>query len=387
VPMISRRSTLGTAAAGAGGLLAAATVGADALAANAEAPTSASEGDALPSFRFALGEQKPVTYDGGHFREASVVEFPASENIAGVLVDLVPGGVRELHWHANAAEWAYVISGRCRTTITDPEGHCEIADFAAGDVWFFPRGHGHAIQALGPDGCQFIEVFDNGHFSGFATFSSSDWLAHTPPEVLAKNFGVPAEAFAAFPGKEVFIAKGLPPGPLPADPPFGSESTGPLTHRYRLEAQRPQVYPGGDLRVVSAQEFPISANMTGATMRLKPGGLRELHWHPNADEWQYFLAGRTRMTVFGAKGRARTFEFGAGDVGYVPQGYGHYLENVGEEDARVLLVLNSGTYQEISVSGWFAGNPPELLAASFGVAPSAFAAFPKQKVFMAAGKG
>ncbi|HNL89906.1 MAG TPA: cupin domain-containing protein, partial [Nitrospira sp.] len=59
---------------------------------------------------------------------------------------------------------------------------------------------------------------------------------------------------------------------------------------------------------------------------------------------------------------AETVEFGPGDVGYVPQGYGHYLENVGGGDSQVLLVLNSGEYQDISVSEWFAANPPDLLA-------------------------
>ncbi|MFO1069285.1 MAG: cupin domain-containing protein [Geminicoccaceae bacterium] len=381
--MISRRRTLE-----AGGLLtaAAAAVGGVARAEDAPAkPAAATAADALPAFRFALGEQPPVKYNGGQFREASVVEFPASENIAGVLVELEPGGVRELHWHANAAEWSYMIAGRCRVVVTDPDGHSEVAEFAAGDVWYFPRGHGHVIQAR-EQGCTFIEVFNNGHFSGFGTFSSTDWLAHTPPEVLAKNFGVPAEVFAAFPKKEVFITKGAVPKPAPEFPPAGSLDSGPLSHRFELLAQAPQEFPGGDLRLVSAREFPLSDNMTGALMRINPGGLRELHWHPNADEWQYFLAGRTRMTVFGAKGRAETVEFGPGDVGYVPQGYGHYLENVGDGDSQILLVLNSGDYQDISVSEWFAANPPDLLAANFGVPESVFADFPKRKLFMVAGK-
>jgi oxalate decarboxylase len=384
---MSRRDVFGTFAAGAGGLLAATSAVESAHAAGAAEATPPAETDALPSFRFALGEQKPNSYAGGYFQEASVLEFPASENIAGVLVTLHAGGLRELHWHANATEWAYVISGRCRVSVTDPQGHIEIADFAAGDVWYFPRGHGHAIQAYGSDGCRFIEVFDNGHFSGFATFSSTDWLAHTPPEVLAKNFGVPASVFADFPKREVFIGSGEAPAPLPLDPPVGSQNTGPLTHRYRMEAQQPRTLAGGDIRIASMKEFPISEKMTGVLMRIKPGALRELHWHPNADEWQYFLAGRTRMTVFGAKGRARTFDFGPGDVGYVPLGYGHYLENVGEEDVQALLVLNSGTYEDISVSSWFAGNQAELLAVNFGVPPSVFARFPKQGVFIAPGTG
>ena len=75
-------------------------------------------------------------------------------------------------------------------------------------------------------------------------------------------------------------------------------------------------------------------------------------------------------------GRARTEEFAAGDVGYVPQGYGHYIENVGSEDLEVVIVLNNGTYQSISLTAWMAANPALLLSTNFGVPESAFANFP-----------
>ena len=95
--------------------------------------------------------------------------------------------------------------------------------------------------------------------------------------------------------------------------------------------------------------------------------MRELHWHPNAVEWQYYLTGTGRMTVFGSGGRARTDEFAAGDVGYVPQGFGHYIENTGDEDLELLVVLNNGTYESISITAWMAGTPDLLLATNFGV--------------------
>jgi oxalate decarboxylase len=143
---------------------------------------------------------------------------------------LEPGGLRELHWHANAAEWAYVIEGRCRVTTIDPENQCEIVDFGPGDVWYFPRGHGHSIQGLGPGTCTFVLVFDNGYFSEFGTFSITDWIGHTPPEVLAKTFNLPAETFADFPKKEVYIARGPVPPPLPQEPAPGSLDAPPLTY-------------------------------------------------------------------------------------------------------------------------------------------------------------
>ena len=183
--------------------------------------------------------QKTKTFDGGTAKEANVTGFPVSDKLAGVYMTLEPGALRELHWHANAAEWAYVIEGNCRVTTIDPQNQCEIVDFGPGDVWYFPRGHGHSIQGLGPGTCTFILVFDNGYFSEFGTFSITDWLGHTPPEVLARNFELPASTFADFPKKEVYIATGPVPPPLPADPAPGSLNAPPLTHRYQLARPEP----------------------------------------------------------------------------------------------------------------------------------------------------
>ena len=378
----SRRDMLGAAAAG--GMAAAAT-GTETFGQGQPSfgPTPASlAGAELPSFRFQLGAVTPKSWDGGWAKEATVVQFPVSQALAGVLMSLAPGGLRELHWHANAAEWAYVIKGQCRVTTINPQGQSQIVDFAAGDVWYFPRGFGHSIQSIGTEDCLFVLVFDNGYFSEFGTFSISDWIGHTPPEVLAKYFGVPASTFANFPKGEVYIAKGPVPPPLPAGPPPGSLDNGPLTHRYRLLAQRPDTYLGGTNRLVSQRQFPISTTVTGALMQIKRGALREPHWHPNADEWQYYISGRARMGVFGSHGRVRIDEFNAGDVGYVPQGYGHYIENIGDEDVELLIALNSGTYESISLADWIGANPTLLLATNFEVPENTFKDFQTRNRFI-----
>lgn len=351
----------------------------------ARADSNILDGPTLPSFRFPLGDATPRTFDGGWAKEATVKNFPASQNIAGVVMALKPGGLRELHWHANAAEWAYVMTGKCRITVIDPESRVEIKDIGPGDVWYFPRGHGHSIQGIGDEECKFVLVFDNGSFSDFATFSISDWIAHTPADVLAKNFKMSAETFKDFPKKEVYINQGPVPPALPAYPLPFTEIAPPLTHKYSLGAQKGQVWAGGRFQMVSQKQFPISTTMTGAVQTLKPGGgLREMHWHPNADEWQYYISGHAKMTVFGSGGRSRLEEFGPGDVGYVPQGYGHYIENASQtEDCVTLIVLNSGNYQEISLSQWMASNPPELLGTNFKLPKKVFETLPQNNPLIA----
>lgn len=325
--------------------------------------------DSMPEIRYQLGKMPMKAYEGGKSNEATAVDFPISKGLAGVSMFLKPGGLRELHWHANAAEWSYVVAGHCRVTVIDPQGRSEIKDFGPGDVWYFPRGHGHSIQGIGDEECHFILVFDNGYFSEFATFSLSDWIAQTPKEVLAKEFGMPVSAFDKFPKSEVYIAQGPVPKTLPAEPPPASENPPPLTHRFRLGAKIPVSFAGGSFNLVTQKEFPISSTMSGAILKLKPLSIREMHWHPNADEWQYYLKGKARMTVFGSKGRKITRDFEPGDVGYVPMGYGHYIESIGEEDCEMLAVFNSGEYQEISLSQWLSSNPAYLLETNFTVSP------------------
>ena len=370
---LSRRGIV-AGALGAGGLTLAQTTPSPAA---AQSPPPASTAE--PNFAFNLGGA-PLGKNklGCWSREANVTEFPVSTGLAGVLMSLAPGALRELHWHANAAEWAYVISGHCRITIIDPAFKSETTDFGPGDVWYFPRGYGHSIQAAGTQDCVFLLVFDSGYFSEYSTFSISDWIGHTPPDVLAKAFGVPASTFANFPKDEVYFAAGAVPPPLPADPAASSLNEGPLTHRYRLLGQKPLNLPGVKLRLVSQQEFPISTTMTGALMDISPGGLRTLHWHPNADEWQYYISGHARMTVFRSQGHASTVDLGPGYVGYVPRGCGHYIENVGDDDVHAVIAFNSGEYQEITLAEWMASNTPQLLATNFSQPESLFVELAKK---------
>jgi len=143
--------------------------------------------------------------------------------------------------------------------------------------------------------------------------------------------------------------------------------------------------PGREWRVDSTR-FPISTTITGVILDLEPAALRELHWHPNADEWQYVITGDVRVTMFGSHGRFRTEILQAGDVGYIPQGYGHSIENVGRKTSRILIGFNSGIYESIDPSSWIAGNPVDVLATNFSKSESLIRKFPRKDVFIAPGK-
>ena len=148
------------------------------------------------------GGQQPFKYpfsfahkrieEGGWTRQVTVRDLPISKKMAGVQMRLIKGGIRELHWHVGS-EWAFMISGTARITAVDQQGRAFVEDVNAGDLWLFPGGIPHSIQGVGEDGATFLLVFDDGNFNEFQTFLLTDWLTHTPKEVLAKNFDVPED--------------------------------------------------------------------------------------------------------------------------------------------------------------------------------------------------
>ena len=334
----------------------------------------------IPNLKFPFAAARNRLLTGGWAREVTVRELPVATELAGVNMRLKPGGIRELHWHKEA-EWALMLAGSARITAVDQDGRNFVDDVGVGDLWNFPAGIPHSIQGL-DEGCEFLLVFDDGNFSENETFLITDWFAHTPRHVLAKNFGVPETAFAGIPidvEHERYIFDSPVPGPLAADRVASPAGTAPMRYSHRLLAQEPVQAAGGTARIVDSSNFPAASTIAAALVEVEPGGMRELHWHPTTDEWQYYMAGRGRMTVFAASGKARTFDYQAGDVGYVPFAMGHYIENTGEETLRFLEMFRSDRFADISLNQWMALTPPELVRAHLSLDAQTVAALSKDK--------
>jgi oxalate decarboxylase len=147
-----------------------------------------------------------------------------------------------------------------------------------------------------------------------------------------------------------------------------------------MMAQDPIRTKSGTVRITDSSVFPASKDIAAALVEIEPGGLRELHWHPNADEWQYYISGQARMGVFAASGQARTFDFQAGDVGFVPYAMGHYVENTGTTPLRFLEMFKSSYYADVSLNQWLALTPPELLKVHLKLDPQVTRALNKTKI-------
>ena len=353
---------------------------------SSEMPPPTDHGD-VPTFWYSFALAHKRIQEGGWARQVNVKDLPISKDIAGVNMRLTAGGVRELHWH-QAGEWAIMLSGSARLTAIDADGRSYVNDVVKNDLWYFPAGIPHSIQGLGPDGCEFLLVFDDGQFSEFDTTLLSDWVAHTPKEVLAKNWGVPESALANLPKAERYIFPVALPGPLAEDrrAAEGSRGPSPVSFDFPMHTMAAtKTTAGGEVRLIDSRNFPVSTTIAAAHVVVKPGGLRELHWHPNADEWQYYIQGKGRMTLFINGAKARTMNFNAGDVGYAPKTMGHYIENTADTDLIYLEMFKSDRYQDIALSEWLSHTPPALVMQHLNLSRETLAAIPKEKKLVVPG--
>jgi oxalate decarboxylase len=353
---------------------------------NSDVPPPTDHGNSEPIwYSFDLTHKR--VQEGGWTSQVTQRELPSSKDVAGVRMRLTAGGYRELHWHT-AGEWAYMFYGNARVTVLNPDGTIFIGDLSKGDLWFFPSGFPHSIQGLGPDGCEFLLVFDEGLFSEDDTFLLSDWVAHTPPEVLSKNFGLDSGAIAKLPTHQLFIFPGsLPPSLAEDRAAVGGRSVeSPIPYTFRMAAMAPtRRTAGGEVRVVDSRNFPASKTIAAGLVNIKPGGMRELHWHPNASEWQFYVAGKGRMTVFFAEGNAHTMDFNADDVGYVPKSAGHYIENTGDTELVFLEIFKADQFMDFSLNNWIRHLPPGMVAAHLNLDEAAIKKIPEEKLEVIAG--
>jgi oxalate decarboxylase len=318
--------------------------------------------------------------NGGWTSQVTAKEMPDSLDIAGVTMRLTAGSYREVHWHISN-EWAYMLYGNARVTVFEPNGKIFIGDVSEGDLWFFPSAHPHSIQGLGPDGCEFLLAFDQGTFSEYTTFLLSGFLAHTPSKVLSQNLNIPEAELSVLPETGLYIFPGTVPGSLEDDrkavgyPAVASK----LDYTFRMKSMKPIMETaGGSVRYVDSHIFPASKTVAAGLFNMKPGALREMHWHPTS-EWQYYIGGSARMTVFAAEGDAQTMNFKANDVGFVPAVCGHYIQNTGNDDMEFLAIFKSPDFVEFSLNQWLRRLPVQMTEAETNLNVTAIARIPDMR--------
>ncbi|KIK54810.1 hypothetical protein GYMLUDRAFT_48363 [Collybiopsis luxurians FD-317 M1] len=332
------------------------------------APPTTDNGDTgNAKWSFAMSHNRLQT--GGWARQENVKVMPIATEMASVNMRLEAGAIRELHWH-KTSEWAYVLKGTTQITAINPDGQNFIANVGPGDLWFFPPGIPHSLQATGddPEGSEFILVFDDGAFSEDDTFMLTDWLSHVPAEVISKNFQVHnSEAFAHIPAKGLYIF----PSTAPSDDqqaPTSPQGTVPQSYAFSFSTLNTTQLSGGSVKIVDSTNFPISTTISAAEVTVEPGAMRE---------------GTGRMTIFASQSNARTFNYQVYYLpcskGYVPASMGHYVENTGNTTLKYLEIFNSDRFEDISLNQWLALTPPSLVKAHLNLDDETIAKLSKTK--------
>ena len=315
---------------------------------------------------------------GGWTHQVTERELPPSHDLAGVNMRLTAGSFRELHWHT-ADEWAIMLTGKARVSLMQADGKMFLDDVSAGDLWYFPAGLPHSIQGLEGDGCEFLLVFNEGKFSEDDTFLLSEFLAHTPPEIIRKNTTWDRATFDKLPPTELYIFEAPLPASLEADKQFlGEHLETENKYTFKMAAMAPTFQtPGGEVRIVDSANYPVARDIAAAMVTLKPGAIREMHWHPTVSEWQYWIKGKGRMTVVTTGAKARTMDFNANDVGFVPTMAGHSIENTGTEDLVFLEMFKAPRYVDVSLNQWIARMPNSMAEAHLKLPVSAIRKVPQ----------
>ena len=317
---------------------------------------------AMPNLRFSFADAHMKARDGGWSREITQRELEISKTIAGVNMRLKSGGVSELHWHKQA-EWSFMLAGSARITAVDNDGHNFVADVGPGDLWYSRPGFRTRFRDCQPKAANSCWHFPMENFPKTAPSPSRICLLIPPGTFWQRTCQSRPTRFGKSPKEELFIFQADPPPPLQEDTVPDPQGSVPQNMVFKLMAQPPASSPGGRVRIADTRNFPISTEIAAAHVEVDPGHMREIHWHPNADEWQYYISGKARMTVFAAEARARTFDFQAGDVGYVPMSMSHFVENIGDEPLRFLELFKSPRYMDVSLAQWMALTPHELVQA------------------------
>ncbi|KAF3480502.1 oxalate decarboxylase oxdD [Arthroderma uncinatum] len=343
-----------------------------------------SDNGLVPNLKWSFSLSKTRMFYGGWIREQVIQDLPTSHDIAGAQVHLIKGGIRQMHWH-RVAEWAYIYAGTFLISAVSEDGKFQLDKLTVGDMYYFPKGAAHSLQGL-DDENEILLIFDDGDFDRVGTtFMVADWISHTPKDVLAKNFGVPLGTFD----------KTYNPDPALINSTISTRNvTGPngvlegnSSYTFHI-SNAPEIQVpggGGTIQVVDSKNFPISKTIACAVVRLKPGGMRELHWHPTAEEWLYFHSGNARATVYIGGGLARTFDFTSGDAGVFPDNSGHYVENTSDTEELVYLeIYKADRVADVSLSQWLALTPADIAAAAINVPIEVIENIKKEKQYIIA---
>ncbi len=304
-------------------------------------------------------------YEGelGSVRGVSADNFPLLRGMSMRRLVLAPGAIREPHWHANADELAYCLSGQLLVSLLDTGDIFGSFTISPGEMFHIPVGSLHTIENLGEDTAELIIVFSHEKPEEFSLHAAFGAMTDA---VLGNTFTLPSGAFAPLKrdtGSVVLVRR-----TVPVVVPKAAALPDP--HKFGIGTETPLIdHPYGTARVARSQFWPALKHLAMYSIDIAENGMREPHWHPNTAEMGYVHKGHARMSILDPDGSVDTYELQPGDAYFIPRSYPHQIEVLGEEDIHFLVFFDQPMPADIGYRASTSAIPAEVLAATFGVAP------------------
>jgi oxalate decarboxylase len=309
------------------------------------------------------GIEPQAVCNGGTRSIANADNFSILKGMSLYSLHLDKGGVREPHWHPNAVELGYCLSGGAIMTIFSPGAGHDTFTVHAGEVVFVPRGYLHHIENIYEGETKFAIAFNHERPEDIGISGATGSMAD---RVLGYTFGIDSQYFSKFKKHPHDIL-------ITSKESMTTTATGTTNyykskilnrHKFNLKGTPPVVQTkGGTASFATANNFEIVCGIACALLTLKPNGIREPHWHPNAAELDYVISGRARMTIFGPGDSVDTFEVGPGEIVFIPPAYFHYIENIDtDDDMQFAIFFNNERPEDLGISGSFGAYSNDVIA-------------------------
>ena len=325
--------------------------------------------DGTTPFNFRLAASEPIEYEAGSFRVASLAEMPRIDALSIHLVEIAPGGIREVHWHPNAAEINYVLHGKGVVGILSTSGDSAMNPIEPGTITFVARGDAHFIENTGAETLTLLIGFSSPEPNHLSASQAFPWV---PAAVTEQVLAVPSGSLPPLPprGDLAIVPQVGPASAIAADAPAPFSAA--------LDTLPISEFAGGTVQALRPAAIASLVDMTLLRLVIDPGAVREPHWHGNAAEFNYCVTGAGQVGIVAPSGESWTFVVNAGDVAFIPNNWFHYISSVGEDPLELIAFFDNVAPTRIDLSTMVNFFPSGILAASFDIAPDTFADVPDQ---------
>ena len=309
--------------------------------------------------------------EGGWRITATKKNFPILQGMSLYKLLLEVKGIREPHWHANADELGYCLRGEVLVTLFNTGNTKATFLVKTGEMFFIPSGALHGIENVGQSQAELILSFSH---EDPEDFHLSNTVAMFTDAVLGNTWNQKSKVFQHLKRTHTYAF-----ATVRQDSPKVPESARYASiYRYPVESAQPLLLnSGGSARMARQDTWPIVKRQAMYSLQLTGQGMREPHWHPETAELGYIEKGKGRMSILSPSGTVDTYTMEEGDAYFIPRAYPHHIENLKEEDLRILVFFDRGMPGDVGFTGSVRAFSNETLGSVLDAPPSFFDQLPK----------